>query len=260
MRAARRPRVPITREAIVECALRLVDRDGLDALSMRRVAEELDTGAASLYWHVGSKEGLLDLLFDRVIGEHAVPDPDPERWREQLKEVARSMRAEIARHRDIVRLSMGRFPTGPNALRWTERLLAILRAGGLPDRLAVAGVYLLTVVVDGFSLDEPGSVQQRASGEGPRQHVMGSLQMMGNYAATLPQERFPNLVAVADEFSDDSDEHFELLLDLFVDGLAARGDVQSSRHPKAQPSARVQGDTGGPPPAGVRGAKAQVGG
>ena len=67
-RSRRRGRDPITREQIVETALRLLDRDGLDQLSMRRVADELDTGPASLYWHVGSKDGLLDLLFDRVIG------------------------------------------------------------------------------------------------------------------------------------------------------------------------------------------------
>src|SRR5437870_1188234 len=78
-RTARR-RDPITREAIVKTALRLLDRDGLDELSMRRIAEELGTGPASLYWHVGSKDGLLDLLFDEVIGEQVVPDADPARW------------------------------------------------------------------------------------------------------------------------------------------------------------------------------------
>src|SRR5215472_7094770 len=72
-RAAGRRRDPITREAIVETALRLLDGEGLDALSMRRIADELDTGAASLYWHVGSKDGLLDLIFDHVVGEVEVP-------------------------------------------------------------------------------------------------------------------------------------------------------------------------------------------
>src|SRR5581483_4119040 len=84
-RGRRRGRPPITREAIVETALQLLDRDGLDQLSMRRVADALDTGPASLYWHVGSKDGLLDLVFDQVIGEQEVPDPEPERWQEQLK-------------------------------------------------------------------------------------------------------------------------------------------------------------------------------
>jgi AcrR family transcriptional regulator len=78
--------------------LRLLDRDGLDALSMRRGADELGTGAASLYWHVGSKDGLLDLVFDRVIGEQPIPAPDPKRWKEQLKEVARAQRSASIRH------------------------------------------------------------------------------------------------------------------------------------------------------------------
>src|SRR6476620_6744688 len=153
-RSSRPRRDPITREAIVDTALRLLDRDGLDGLSMRGIAEELDTGAASLYWHVGSKDGLLDLVFDRVIGEQEVPDPEPDRWQEQLKEVARSMRATILRHRDIVRISIGRIPMGPNALRFSERILAVLRAGGVPDRLAVTGHHLLFAIVNGFTLDE----------------------------------------------------------------------------------------------------------
>ena len=89
-RQARRRREPISRDAIVAAAVRLLDREGLAALSMRRLADELGAGAASLYWHVGSKDGLLDLVLDEIIGEQQVPDPDPPRWREQLKEVARA--------------------------------------------------------------------------------------------------------------------------------------------------------------------------
>jgi TetR/AcrR family tetracycline transcriptional repressor len=205
-------REPITREAIVETALRLLDRDGLDALSMRRIADELDTGPASLYRHVGSKDGLLDLLFDRVIGEQEVPDPDPERWREQIKEVARMMRATIARHPAIARVSLGRIPTGPNALQYIERLLAILRSGGLSDKLAVDGSQLLMLVVNGFGLEENVDASQGAG-----------IEMVRDYFGSLPPERFPNLVAVAGQLTDvDMDARFELLLGFFVDGLAAR--------------------------------------
>ena len=70
----------------------MLDADGLELLSMRHVARTLNTTAAALYWHVGSKDGLLDLIFDRVIGEQPVPDPDPERWEEQVRDVARTMR------------------------------------------------------------------------------------------------------------------------------------------------------------------------
>jgi AcrR family transcriptional regulator len=212
-------REPITQEAIVETALRLLDRDGLDALSMRRVADELGTGAASLYWHVADKDELLDLIFDRVIGEHDLPDPDPEHWTEQVKDVARQTRAAIARHRDIVRISIGRFPVGPNALRFSERLLAILRAGDLPDRLAVTATHLLMIVVNGFAVEEAGATQPGKGG--PASQEMAA--MVSDYYASLPPDRFPNLVAVASELTTaDMDERFELLLDLLVAGLATR--------------------------------------
>jgi AcrR family transcriptional regulator len=114
----------------VTAAIELLDREGLAALSMRRLAEELGTGAASLYWHVGSKDGLLDLVLDQIIGEQQVPDTDPGHWQEQLKEVARRPRGITLRHPYTVRVSIGRIPMGPNALRYTERVLAILRAAG----------------------------------------------------------------------------------------------------------------------------------
>jgi AcrR family transcriptional regulator len=215
----RRPRRdPITREAIVEAAMRVLDAEGLDGLSMRRVADELDTGAASLYRHVGSKDGLLDLLFDEIIGEQHVPDPDPERWREQLKEVARTMRATILRHRDVVRISIGRIPMGPNALTYSERVLAILRGGGVPDPLAVLGHHLLIATVNGYTLDETGEGGEPPPDQPPPHQAAA---MVRNYVASLPVERFPNLVALADHLTtSDPDSRFELLLDFFVDGLA----------------------------------------
>ena len=155
-RPARRRRDPISREAIVAAAIALLDRDGYDALSMRALADELGTGAASLYWHVGSKDGLLDLVMDELIGEVAVPEADPARWREQVKEVARAQRAVSLRHPYIVRVSIGRIPLGPNALRLNEQVLAIMRAGGLPPVLAVQGFLLLIEVINGFTLDETG--------------------------------------------------------------------------------------------------------
>src|SRR5436190_8442847 len=221
-RSGARRRDPLTQEAIVETALRLLDAEGLDGLTMRRVAEELDTGPASLYWHVGSKDGLLDLLMDHVIGEQEVPDSDPERWREQLKDVARTMRETILRHRDIVRISIGRVPLGPNALRYSERVLAILRAGGVPDRLAVHGFLLLIAVVNGFTIDETGQGGQPPADQPPPEAAADQVR---DYIASLPPAQFPNMVALADEFAvADQDLRFELLLDLYVDGLARRAE------------------------------------
>jgi hypothetical protein len=127
----------------------------------------------------------------------------------------------------VVRVSIGRIPMGPNALGYSERILAILRAGGLPPRLAVQGYLLLIATVNGFTIDETG-VEDTPSANGAA--VPGdsaSLQeaatMARDYIASLPANLFPNMTTLADEFAlADSDERFELLIDIFVDGLARR--------------------------------------
>jgi AcrR family transcriptional regulator len=226
-RQARRRREPISRDAIVTAAVQLLDREGLAALSMRRLAEELGTGAASLYWHVGSKDGLLDLVLDQVIAEGKIPDPDPEHWQEQVKQVARDQRAASLRHPWVVRVSIGRIPMGPNALRYSERILAILRAGGLPPHLAVQGYLLLIATINGFTIDETGVDDGAAAADSPLPIDPAELQqvadMARDYIASLPAEAFPNMTTLADEFAfSDPDERFELLIDIFIDGLARR--------------------------------------
>ena len=224
-RPSRRRREPISRDAIVTAAIQLLDREGLPALSMRRLAEELGTGAASLYWHVGSKDGLLDLVFDHVIGEGKVPDPDPERWQEQVKDIARDQRAASLRHPWLVRVSIGRIPMGPNALQYSERILAILRAGGLPPRLAVQGYLLLIATVNGFTIDETGVEDNPGDSALPsdQEDRQQAANMARDYVASLPADLFPNMTALADEFAlADPEERFELLIDIFVDGLTRR--------------------------------------
>ena len=187
---------------------------------MRQVARTLGTTAAALYWHVGSKDGLLDLMFDRIIGEQPVPEPDPDRWQRQIKDVARTMRATILRHRDVVRLSIGRIPLGRHALRHADRVLGILRAGGLPDPLALAGHRLLISIVLGDTIDETG---ERGHPPGDQPPPSEAAAITRDYLSALPAVHFPHLTAVAGHMADDDpDQRFELLLDLFVDGLAQR--------------------------------------
>jgi AcrR family transcriptional regulator len=221
-RGKSRRRDPLTREAIVKAGLEVLDAHGLAGFNMRRVAEELDTGAASLYWHVGSKDGLLDLILEEVMEEQVakLPQPDPENWQEQLKEVGRGMRRTILEHRDIVQVSIGRIPMGPNALRLSEGVLAILRAGKVPDELAVQSFLLLISAVNGFTVDEAGFDDAAGDSDPPIDELAG---MVGGYLRSLPAEQFPNLADVGEHFAmADQDARFELLLDLFVDGLAAR--------------------------------------
>ena len=172
--------------------------------------------------HAERAAELLGLIFEEIIGEQIadVPEADPERWQEQLKEVARTMRRTILRHRDIVQLSVGRIPMGPNALHMSEEVLSILRAGGVPDELAVQSYLLLISLVNGFTLDEAGYADQ-APERAPA--VEEAAQMVQTYFSSLPDEHFSNLKELAEHFAvTDQDARFELLLNLFVDGLAAR--------------------------------------
>jgi len=126
------------------------------------------------------------------------------------------MRVVIGCHRDLVPSSIGFLPGGGRALRCHERVLAIMRAGGLPDSRAVAGLYLLWVIVNGFSLEETRTGDPERPGPDLSSEVT-------RYFASLPGDRFPNLVAVADEFANtDWDERYDLLITIFIDGLTAQ--------------------------------------
>lgn len=211
-------RVTLTRDGIVEAALTVLHREGLDGFSMRAVAEDLGTGAGSLYWHVRSKEELLNLVVDRVIGELEVPDPDPPRWQEQVKELARQIRRLMNQHRDIARVTLGRIPLGPNAVEANERILAILREGGVPDRTAAWVVDLMSLYVGAFAFEESLGLASPTGEDLPPDQV---LEMIRGYFGSLPPERFPHTFAVMEHLTaGDVDERFEFGLDVLVRGLA----------------------------------------
>lgn len=210
----------LSREAIATAALEIVDREGLDALTMRTVAHSLGTGAASLYAHVGSKEELLELVIDRVIAEVRVPgEPDPERWQEQLKEGARAIRAAFSRHRDLARASFARIPLGENALRSSEWMIAVMRAGGLPNRVIAYACDLLPLYVMAVCYEESLYGSESISTE----EIAKFASDMRDYFASLPPERFPNLVSLAGPLTAGAggDERFEFGLEALVRGFAA---------------------------------------
>lgn len=220
-RASRRPsappKTPLTREAIVDAALRVLDREGMDGLSMRRVGEELGTGAASLYWHVRNKEELLQLLFERAMGEIDLPTPDPTRWREQLKDLGRQSRALMRRHRDIGRISLGRVPAGPTLAGLTEWLFELLQPVGIPDLVIAYLGDLMGLYVGAYAFEESlGVITPTGEDLSPEEFVA----MLREYVASLPRERFPRTVDAVDElFAGGPDERFEFGLELIVRGV-----------------------------------------
>ena len=217
-RRAARARM-LSRETIAAAALRIVDTEGLDAVTMRTVAHTLGTGPASLYAHVAGKEELLELVIERVIGEadFAVA-PEPERWQEQLKDQMREMRAVFSRHRDLARASFARIPLGENALRGSEAMIGIMRAGGLPDRVIALGCDLLPLYAMAVAYEESLYDYENTTAEDLDAFTAG----MRQYFSSLPGDRFPNIIALAARLTDgDSDARFEFGLDVLVRGLAA---------------------------------------
>lgn len=216
-------RVPITQDAIVDAAIRILDTEGLDAVSMRRVALELDTGAASLYAHVANKKELLDLAFDRIIGEMPLPEhpADPAGWREQIRELGVAMHATLSAHGDVARVALANIPLGPNALRVSERMLAVMVAGGVPIQAAAWFLDRLSLYIVAEAYE--GTLWELPDGFNPETDRDALVEPLRQYFRSLPVEHFPTLVANVDEMtSGDKDERFLFGLDLLLDGLAAR--------------------------------------
>ncbi|SHG04081.1 TetR/AcrR family transcriptional regulator [Streptoalloteichus hindustanus] len=119
----------LTREQIVRAAVELLDAEGPDGLSMRRLGARLGAGATSLYWHVANKNELLELVFDEVMGEVATAPPSGD-WRADLLAFAHEMRSLMFRHPWVVAL-FGTSPNvGPHGLALANAAAEVLTAGG----------------------------------------------------------------------------------------------------------------------------------
>lgn len=218
-RRERPTRAPLTQEAIVDAALRVLEREGADGLSMRRVAEELGTGPASLYWHVASKDELINLLIDRVASEIELPPPDPARWQEQAKEWMLQARRVFQRYPGVAALTLGRIPVGPTLVRWTEWALALLRGAGVPDRIAAYAGDLLGLYLGATAFEEGMAIPSPTGEDLPPEEVV---RMIRGYYESLPPDQFPNVLATLDElFRGGPDERFELGLEVIIRGMAS---------------------------------------
>lgn len=144
-----RARAPLTRELALRTAMSLADRDGLDALSMRRLAEELRVEAMSLYHHVANKEAILDGMVDLVFAEIEMPRIDLE-WKEAMRSRMTSVREVLLRHRWALRVLESRKNPGPFTLAHHDAVLGCLRRGGLSVRLAAHAFAVLDAYVFGF--------------------------------------------------------------------------------------------------------------
>jgi AcrR family transcriptional regulator len=215
---SRRPaKQPLTAGRIVATAIEILDREGLDAVTTRRVAEALGTGSASLYAHVASRDELVELMVDRIAADITVPEPDPARWQDQLRAYAHHAQQVWASHADIARASLATIPTGPERLRVVESLLAILRAAGFSDQVAAWSVDRLQIYIDADVFEGSLYAARIKQGFDVDEHI-GTVR---DYFRRLPADRFPLVSSMADTIMAGGEQRFEFGLDLILAGLAA---------------------------------------
>jgi AcrR family transcriptional regulator len=210
----------LRREQIVRAAIAIADRDGLDALTMRRVAEQLGAGTMSLYWHVRNKDELIELMRDQAVGEQTLKAASGD-WRADLATFARDVRRTFLRHPWLASLLGGRPPLGPSSLRQDELSLAIVSGLEVDEqtRAAIpAAVYFLVV---GYVLREVAQREvQRNTGVTEQEWRASVAPYIERVLAT---GEYPNLQRVLrGGGGPDGDATFEFMLEFLLDGIAAR--------------------------------------
>src|SRR5580692_1676264 len=210
---------PITVEAIISTAFGIVENEGYQALTMRRVAAALETGPSSLYAHVVNKEDLDELLIGRLGAAVDLPEADPATWRQQLTSVCAQLRDQYLRYPGISRAAFAVAPTNQDTLRVSEGMLAILLAGGIEPQAAAWAVDSLLLYVSAYSLEISLVNQRRSHQDGS--WVVSRDELLRRFAA-LPGT-FPQTKRYAAELTAGTGhDRFDFTIALMIDGLAHR--------------------------------------
>jgi AcrR family transcriptional regulator len=211
---------PLSEEVILEAALRVLRLEGLEAVTMRRLATELDTGPASLYVYFSGRQELRDAMLDRTSELLELEEPDPARWREQVHRLVNSVLEILEAHPGLAEVAVANPPTGERSMRFAENLLALLRAGGVADRDAAWAIDILPLITTASAV-ETLVHQRRMAEQGSNWEDTGA--RLGRVFEALPPDRFPNLTGLRAELtSGDGDARFHFAIDAFLDGLVAR--------------------------------------
>ncbi len=212
----RRPRGSLTREHVVEAALRLADQEGLDALTMPTLARRLDCGVMTIYGYVDDKKDLLDAIALRGLADIRLPRPLPGQPAAVLVAWGRALRSTLLEHPSLPMIFLSQSVIGPGIFRGIEALLGAL---GRADMHAAAGlhaIYAVLIYTTGFVAWElPRTRRQPES--------MYAAEWRREFAS-LPREEFPMTASVLDELPQLAGQgQFELGLASLADGLTRDG-------------------------------------
>jgi TetR/AcrR family transcriptional regulator, tetracycline repressor protein len=211
-------RVTLTPRTVVEVALTLAESEGLEALTIRRLAKELGVTPMALYWHFRSKDELLDGMAARIFEEVDLSVDASAAWQEQLRALLGSMLGVLRAHPSAAILLSTRTASSEGSLRATEVVLDILRRGGFsPTEATQVARHALSTVVNLVG-GEPGVVARDESGE-----MVDARRRARIFLESLPPERYPRLVEAAIPLSEgvNPDAYFAFGLDLLLAGIEA---------------------------------------
>jgi TetR/AcrR family tetracycline transcriptional repressor len=196
----------LSRRRILQAAVRIVDSEGLEALSMRRLGAELGVEAMSLYNHVPNKEALLDGMVELLLGELEVP-PESEGWESRVREAYRAFRRLAHEHPNVFPLLVVRPPDTMDGVWLVEEFLKTLREAGFDPETALYAFRALSSFASGYAMAEiRGFAMEPAGGR------------LG--ASTLAPGEFPHIHELDDRLEAvDHDAEFEFGLDLIIAGL-----------------------------------------
>jgi TetR/AcrR family tetracycline transcriptional repressor len=205
----------LNRDTIVTGAVALADREGLDAVTIRRLAQDHGVTAMALYWHFREKDQLLDGIAERLFSDVVLPEPTDRPWDERLREVLEAILAAMRPHPAVANLAFTRILASDAGLVVAERVLGLLReARFTPEEAAELGSYLLSALIT-LVAAEPGperelDVEERDAAIRTRKATLGA----------LPPQRFPNVIAAAGalSFCANEDTYFDRGIDLLVRG------------------------------------------
>ncbi len=218
---ANRERRTLSRERVLEGAVALADEIGLEALTIRRLAEALDTKPMTIYYHVPSKDDIIDGMVEAVFSQIDKP-PAEIHWKSAMRARCMSAREVIRRHAWVAPLMESRTSPGPENLAHHEAVLACLRRGGLSYQLMAHAYAMLDAFVYGFAFQE-ASLPAQLDGD--------FVEVARDIAAAFDVDAYPRLV----EFSMnhvfrpgyDFGDSFEFGLDLILDGIEQAADLTS---------------------------------
>jgi AcrR family transcriptional regulator len=213
-------KAPLSVDAVVDAALSILRSDGLDAVTMRRVAAALDTGPGSLYVYVSGREGLLEAMLDRVIATVKIEAPDPSRWRAQLHSLLVDVHQALVAHPGIAAVTLADPPTTEAVLLLAENLLGIQLAGGLDPQDAAWACDIFMLMAMAAAREDNVRYPPGRGDDADRQ---GQADELRATFGSLPPDRFPLIAAHAAQMvAGDSEERFRFAIDVVIDGMIAR--------------------------------------